>query len=307
MGSVKAIFTWAVPVKVERLGAHLEAYANLQPTLTMLRLCNQFGRGDEAAITRLPVELVKNVEDHLMSEERKKTRKEWTADLRCFENTCEPRDHLSPGYLEALKESIQEFEGELSPFDEEDIHDIDDEDVDLYLDDVQEIWSHKHDERQARWQRRVGVKASEDRGDLGEHSGLVFAHFRLRFWTTHVRVAESDDESQEETTVAYLRMPKVQGFKDQWCTRSDRYQYYGDHHIETESGYGIPVNPPPPPSEKEQASFKRAMKILGLKPYAHASQAAARASSKRGKKVDISWEPQLTLLLKSTTTGGSDF
>lgn len=75
MPSIDATVAWAVPVEVEVLGAHLEAYVNLQPTINTLRMCHRFGKGEQAAITRLPVELLSEVEDLLMGEERQKTRK----------------------------------------------------------------------------------------------------------------------------------------------------------------------------------------------------------------------------------------
>lgn len=53
--------TWMQRVRPEVLGAHLEAYINLLPTITTLRLCNRFGQGEEAYIKRLPVELVSEI------------------------------------------------------------------------------------------------------------------------------------------------------------------------------------------------------------------------------------------------------
>lgn len=310
MGSVDAEFAWAVPVKVEQLGAHLEAYVNLQPTLTTLRLCNRFGYGEKVFITRLPVELVKNIEDCLMSEEREKTRKEWAADLRCFEHRCEPKDHLSPDDWEVAREEIRDRD----PYFNKDWYGkerTEDERVNAYMRDVEWEYDHEHYGKRSEWQARVGVEASQDRdrdrGVLGHYAPLVHAHFRLQTWTAHVRIAKSDDcwadgdFDAAETTVAYLKMPTTHSFRDQWRIGSYEYESGGM----MECGYGIPVNAPAPPTKKEQASFKRAMKVLGLEPYTHSSPAAARQSveSTGGNKMRTSWEPQLTMLFKTAAYG----
>ena len=81
---IQAQFCWALPVKVEELGAHLEAYIELQPIFTTLRLCNRFGRGPNAAIAELPAELITYLEDILMREEREDCEKEWTKLFNCW-------------------------------------------------------------------------------------------------------------------------------------------------------------------------------------------------------------------------------
>ncbi|KAI6822601.1 hypothetical protein KC340_g12133 [Hortaea werneckii] len=87
---------WAVPVRPDTLGAHLEAYAAGLPAITALRLCHQFGTGPEAHITRLPRELVLLIEEHVHAANwhlRSKPDCEWRSSFTCFQSRCEPREH----------------------------------------------------------------------------------------------------------------------------------------------------------------------------------------------------------------------
>ncbi|KAM0701675.1 hypothetical protein Q7P35_010584 [Cladosporium inversicolor] len=72
MSELTTTLTWALPVRVEQLGAHLEAYIATLPTITTLRLCNRFGASDDCHINRLPVELVKLIEEYIVEPEREK-------------------------------------------------------------------------------------------------------------------------------------------------------------------------------------------------------------------------------------------
>ena len=56
---------WGVPVRPDLLGRSLEAYDKCLPVLTALRLCYRFGKGSNAGITKLPVEIVVAIE-HLI-------------------------------------------------------------------------------------------------------------------------------------------------------------------------------------------------------------------------------------------------
>ncbi|GAB1735134.1 hypothetical protein NU219Hw_g202t1 [Hortaea werneckii] len=95
-GILSAGLAWAVPVRPDTLGAHLEAYAAGVPAITALRLCHRFGTGPAAHITRLPRELVLLIEDYVHAANwhlRSKPDCEWRSSFACFESQCEPRKH----------------------------------------------------------------------------------------------------------------------------------------------------------------------------------------------------------------------
>ncbi|RMY14627.1 hypothetical protein D0868_01341 [Hortaea werneckii] len=87
---------WAVPVRPDTLGAHLEAYAAGIPAITALRLCHRFGTGPAAHITRLPRELVLLIEEYVHAANwhlRSRPDCEWRSSFTCFQAWCEPRKH----------------------------------------------------------------------------------------------------------------------------------------------------------------------------------------------------------------------
>ena len=88
MATLNASVAWSLPVPVEVLGAHLQAYITLHEakkgTINTLRLCHRFGKGPDATITRLPAELVLQIEGYLMEDERKVHSKKWASDLKCW-------------------------------------------------------------------------------------------------------------------------------------------------------------------------------------------------------------------------------
>ncbi|KAI6793218.1 hypothetical protein KC332_g12521 [Hortaea werneckii] len=229
MPSFNTTVAWAVPVKVEVLGAHLEAYINLQPTINTLRMCHRFGKGNDVAITRLPVELLSEVEEYLVARERRKTRKAWNADFRCFQLKCQRKDHFTQSELD---EVVQEYEEELeehhrlydcegsccdSEVDTEDEKDIDeevgesaaDDDEDEEVDDdaydemtnamlrdyIDESYRYVHYDRRSGWCDRLGAPTSSSRGIFHEQAEFFLQHFGLETWTIHLHVSAPPDNS----------------------------------------------------------------------------------------------------------------
>ena len=128
---------WGLPVNPAQLGAHLEAYVEMKPAMDTLRLCNRFGRGQEAYITKLPQELISMIELELVRELRIHYHSHWGDELCCLEQDCELYDHFS-------LEEIEEIENQVASEVGEGVVDWDDEDemdryIDLQEERVQEI------------------------------------------------------------------------------------------------------------------------------------------------------------------------
>ncbi|KAK4958833.1 hypothetical protein LTR10_003630 [Elasticomyces elasticus] len=66
MPEVTTRLAWAVPVDPVDLIAYLEAEVRFRPVADTLRLCNVFGKGKKADITRLPKEMVDLIEEFLI-------------------------------------------------------------------------------------------------------------------------------------------------------------------------------------------------------------------------------------------------
>ncbi|KAH0347941.1 hypothetical protein KCU83_g6518, partial [Aureobasidium melanogenum] len=64
IGDTTAATVWGIPVKLVDILNNLDAYRKAIPTIHTLRLCNQFGKGDSAFITRLPKELIRLSDTH---------------------------------------------------------------------------------------------------------------------------------------------------------------------------------------------------------------------------------------------------
>lgn len=94
MSVINAGIAWAVPVRPDQLGEHLEAYNNLLLVRNALRASHRFGRG--VGITKLPLEVLITIEDFLF--ERVLTdvhaKGTWMEYFRHYESRCEPLDHI---------------------------------------------------------------------------------------------------------------------------------------------------------------------------------------------------------------------
>ena len=120
---------WGLPVNPAQLGAHLEAYVEMKPAIDTLRLCNRFGRGQEAYITKLPQELISMIELELVRKLRiHYYHSHWGDELCCLEQDCELYDHFS-------QEEIEEIEDQAASEICEEVVDWDDEgEMDRYID-----------------------------------------------------------------------------------------------------------------------------------------------------------------------------
>ena len=272
-----------------------------------LRLCHRFGKGPQATITTLPIELITLIEGHLVRLERKNTLKAWSKDLRCFQQRCVPADHVSKKDMKDRRKEV--ITGTL-PFPSELAPDASvEEQVNFHLSvDLFDEWAPVHYDRCVSWQLRTGRTGCARRGFFTKHRELFTKHFGLTTWIAHVRlphyepdsVWEAVDVFAAEKTIAYLKLPEAQGIFRHWDLK--KVHEKDDYMIE--SGYGVPVAIPGPLSAESRAKFKRTMKILDLKPQRHEHQkdmmlAADEKSRKKAKKQRRAW-PQLTMLVNST-------
>jgi len=107
-GNLTARVAWAVEVEPAHLGAHLETYTKLLPTIETLRLCHRFGKGPDAQVCRLPVELLSSIEGFVVRECRAKARNEWCADLECNTDSCDALSHVGDSEWTTLYKRGQE-------------------------------------------------------------------------------------------------------------------------------------------------------------------------------------------------------
>ncbi|KAM3416448.1 hypothetical protein BST61_g8043 [Cercospora zeina] len=324
MPTTRIQVAWAVPVKIEQLGAHLEAYSSLQPVFNEVRLCNRFGSGPKAAITKLPFELVKQVERYLIQDKQEELVPAWTRDLRCWENVCIPGDHLEDSDVLELYNGLQDAQPDMSDcgwcysvkmamrvtkhvreYVEEELEELTSEGEDG-------IWRLKHDDHVWAWHGRVGSPTSQGRGLFDEISSVLLKHFGLQAWISHVQESRElhlIDENTAYTTKAYIYLPQSElvqhNFKQFWvdCDFKPRRR-------PTEDGFSSELSIPQSLSSKESGRFIRAFKALDIEALSaqkvlHPTQSSESESSDAelidndNAPVDVEVKPKLTLLVRN--------
>lgn len=298
MASLDLGLAWSVEVPVAKLGAHLQAYYQLQPTIRTLRLCNRYGQGPKAAIVSLPPELISEIEGYLIEDERKKHRKHWETDFRCFQGLCKPIDHISDS-----EQVDYVFETFGRDFFEEDEDGEEDEDAfadeprhicyeclpekltkkqqeclngilsDIASDDGEEasMWWPEHEGRVARWEGKTGLPNTTDRGLLSAYSHVLLRDFGLQVWITHSQPKGPETQHRftvvdvYASTIAHISLPGKAITASFRKALSDTRSIDGDMpYLATESGGGIVTSIPTALSEQDSARFSRALRILGL-------------------------------------------
>ena len=86
---------WAIPVKVDQLGARIEAYVASKATISTFRVCVKYGNVPGAFVGRLPVEVVDIIAMLLREPFFDETLQKWEKDIRCCEYRCKPEEHFT--------------------------------------------------------------------------------------------------------------------------------------------------------------------------------------------------------------------
>lgn len=202
MPTVTNSLRWAIPVPVEVLGAHFNAYVELLPIITTLRLCHRYGPKANSGITRLSAELVAYIEAYLISDARSRHRAAWETDFNCFQMLCTPSEHVDDAELDPLYDQAIQRVYDDNSFVEEDEDEFDTEVwcrvEDMLCDDV-DMWMGEHWKRTRAWEDRVGPKTIEvDRGFFTIHAKLFRQHFGLEVWICHVRLEDWPKDSHPQ-------------------------------------------------------------------------------------------------------------
>lgn len=104
---------WAMPVEITTLGAALEAYVELLPSLHTLRLCHRFGvRPDGTEAIPLPAEVFEYIEGYLIENNRDISAdklKSWEAERDCAEGLCTVLEHYSKEELEEMRKTSRKM------------------------------------------------------------------------------------------------------------------------------------------------------------------------------------------------------
>ncbi|KAK4545954.1 hypothetical protein LTR36_002518 [Oleoguttula mirabilis] len=265
MPSTHIELAWATPVNALTLVAHLGAQIKLQPTIDTIHLCNRFGRGNNATITKLPTEIIEQIDGCLINAERERLKEDAAKEYACWIGRCKPTDHLS------ADQCISIYDAKIDHASDK-LIDAQNRELDVYMrriyamDDTNTLgwWHELHEERIDQWHARTGYPGSCRRGMFTEHADFVLKKYGLEVWTSHIQRTDDADEI-DHWTACYLTMPIDRRMKAcktrQEEIRADR----SGGTVPAETGLMLPVAMPRKPSKVSLGRFSRAMKLLSLK------------------------------------------
>jgi hypothetical protein len=207
-------------VRIEKLGAHLEAYTNTLPVITALRLCNRFGKGTNCYISKLPTELIDAIEHLVLEPERERCLVSWSKELKCWKRDCNMfEDHFTPEEQEIFcahhlcmtngcEDEAHTTGGEKDPHGHICLgrgtcglaHSLSYEEALISMPKKlsEETYVHECSDSRMKFQRKV-----ED-GFLYNHRHLLKLHFNVDFWTSTSRAWVS---GWGPVALAYLTIP----------------------------------------------------------------------------------------------------
>lgn len=222
-----------IPIRPDLLGAHLEAYAKAKPIINALRLCNRFGKGEKAAITKLPAELLLIIESYHVENCRRWRRYMWTQLFKCWENRCSPIEHYSPTkHLELYREYVFDAAGsehdglvpargdgeksstssqgggpaEADAYKADWATELNHEQLEALVKALryeleecpQEMipWRKTHESYKSNWQILTGEPTRDERGIFDRYEDLMDADFGLEIHISHIQLENALVEGQ---------------------------------------------------------------------------------------------------------------
>lgn len=158
--NVNATIAWAVPVRPDVLGEHLQAYERSLGAITAFRLCSRYGTGEDVHVTKLPAELASYIED-LIFDHHRANASSWQESFCHFEGRCDLMDHVEFGdeYVKAWEKRFDELcdECKANDAEEEECESCRDKICDGMTDVVLDSgdWRQDCEERQSGWEKLI--------------------------------------------------------------------------------------------------------------------------------------------------------
>ena len=302
-------------MRIDKLGAHLEAYIETLPTIIALRLCGRFGTGPLCHINKLPAELISEIEKLVVEPVRVEVLETWSSKYKCFELKCDiiddhfTREEQHDMYHEAMNDKCrgssrcrfeQNVDAETTAMHRKAL-------VNYAEEQISRPWVDSHDIAVVNWAERVDTELATC--IFNKHREFVRHHFGVDVWTSNVRLPPKSNtvkadmwklHESQNTTVAYMTLPENVSSREDWPSGM-----YVDGKCQ--SGYAMPVKVGAVTTGASLRRFPRAMNILGLDVFIHPTQKGIVISAPPGMQssgitgaVDgsvVDW-PQLTLLTK---------
>ncbi|KAK5723611.1 hypothetical protein LTR15_005310 [Elasticomyces elasticus] len=279
MPTITSRLAYALQVDATDFVACLEVDASFRDARETLRLCNVFGAGDQAHITRLPKELIDEIDGYL-EEEQPRSAAQRCAQVKqlyeCFQNRCRPCVHLDE---DAKRVYVRKVVG-----DEVGFEDLDDNVVLAMIEEHCNVdpddWKEPHDWNIMEWQNLVGKPGSRRNGDLlpelrtysKEQYDLdvIVVHQRSDrcIYKTHLYLTlnlSEDDPTADVYTHKFRRDKRKPGtayVRGPDCEESPCR--LGGEDCRTENAFAREVIIPEEPNEEEKALFLDILMCIGM-------------------------------------------
>ena len=167
---------------------------------------------------------------------------------------------------------------------------------------IDETMPDGHFSRMQEWQTKVQKVLVSNRA-------LFCKHFGLDIWLSNVCMGTSSGEEAANATITYLVLPDRVAHSKEWTRHLSEDGYDEPTY---ESGYDLTVSMDQRPTPEDIQNFKRAMKVLDLKPFVHDTQSQKKALSlastkKKGQTPALvntaASFPRRTLLIRNKMDG----
>ncbi|KAK5677082.1 hypothetical protein LTS10_010271 [Elasticomyces elasticus] len=274
MPTITNRLAYAVAVNAADLVTHIEAEAQFRPVVTTLRLCNVFGQGDDAHITRLPKELVDMIGDELAAEQISKRSERRTAARqmsKCFSQDCIPlHDHITLYLRLALVNDVLEDWGEAAADSllDDRVDDAEAEIIDEGMDWEVDDWKMGHTSNVRGWQGLVGKLGNDDNyGLFTKHREFLLQQYRLEVLVSHRHDGDGREHDGYQgiyTTLAYLVLPAVNGRQRSEYTDAVLEKENADDSYPVEDACTNDIKIPLVPSLEKKTRFFKMLTSLGL-------------------------------------------
>ncbi|KAK5677090.1 hypothetical protein LTS10_010279 [Elasticomyces elasticus] len=298
MPVITSRLAWALEVDPAEVIARVNEEAQYRLTADTVRLCNVFGRGDQATITKLPKELIDLIEEYLSNEKlaaatRSVERAEHVRD--CFREECHAyHDHFSD------EQKLDMVNLELHNRRQPAVRSLCEEGVEglvvwMTCNDKQEWglgtgpdWRPEHKKNVEEWKRLI--RTFED----GKHVASTKEFNRiLAYYGLELCIGHNNDSVHAQDTSAYLTIPDTSFEHVETVMIDDCGTSYVGCRVPVEEpliAYEVTV--PPTPTASQSARFGRMLAKLGVSGWEPASSDEERKMQRKRA------EPKLMMLAK---------
>ncbi|KAK5703652.1 hypothetical protein LTR17_021928 [Elasticomyces elasticus] len=296
MPTITSRLAWALEVDPAEVIARVNEEVQYRLTADTLRLCNVYGTGDKATITKLPKELIDLIEEYLKAGKLDAAVCSVVVAKnaqRCYTGACVPyRDHLSDEQkLYLINQELRRDERPAAhSLSEEGVEELASWMMGNELERDHHMVQPDHEKNLEEWNRLVGTPgdAEPDVMSVAKQSYFILQYYGLELYIGH-----QDHGWGVYDTLAHLALPNtIRERVDEVMVDDCGTPYEGCSLPAVEGFIAYEVTVPPSPTMPERARFGSMLAKLGVSGWEPASSDAEREKQRQRA------EPKLMMLAK---------